>query len=325
MQTKDYNNVGEDDNATVTGVVRRSGRHRLLRLLVLHRERGHAEGVRDRRRRRLRRSVGRDGPGRLATRRWHVRSTSTRTRPCSRTRSQTAFIDYYLANVNSVGREPRVHPAHGRAADRVRGRAGVARGQVGRDRKHEHALMEAGSIGASGPGAGDRSPLEAPSNRYGREGHQGPSRLLRPALGASRRPRSSISLLGPDDRVLRARRPDRLPLRDRLVAELRAGELRRPADRRRHAQRDPLGHALRDPDRARRSPIYLSEYASPRVRKIVKPILEVLAGIPTVAIGFFAVTFIIPDDHPAGLAGQLPRRRQLALHGARRPASRSAC
>jgi phosphate transport system permease protein len=41
--------------------------------------------------------------------------------------------------------------------------------------------------------------------------------------------------------------------------------------------------------------VYLAEYASPRVRKTVKPILEVLAGIPTVAIGFFAVTFILPE------------------------------
>jgi len=41
--------------------------------------------------------------------------------------------------------------------------------------------------------------------------------------------------------------------------------------------------------------IYLSEYARPRVRKTVKPILEILAGIPTVAIGFFAVSFILPE------------------------------
>lgn len=40
--------------------------------------------------------------------------------------------------------------------------------------------------------------------------------------------------------------------------------------------------------------IYLSEYASVRVRKTVKPILEVLAGMPTVAIGFFAFSFITP-------------------------------
>ncbi|HWP33313.1 MAG TPA: phosphate ABC transporter permease subunit PstC [Solirubrobacterales bacterium] len=40
--------------------------------------------------------------------------------------------------------------------------------------------------------------------------------------------------------------------------------------------------------------IYLSEYAPPRVRKTLKPVLEVLAGIPTVAIGLFALTFLLP-------------------------------
>jgi phosphate transport system permease protein len=41
--------------------------------------------------------------------------------------------------------------------------------------------------------------------------------------------------------------------------------------------------------------IYLSEYARPSVRGIVKPILEVLAGIPTIIYGYFALTFITPD------------------------------
>ena len=40
--------------------------------------------------------------------------------------------------------------------------------------------------------------------------------------------------------------------------------------------------------------IYLSEYAHPRVRRTVKPALEVLAGIPTVVYGFFALTFVTP-------------------------------
>lgn len=40
--------------------------------------------------------------------------------------------------------------------------------------------------------------------------------------------------------------------------------------------------------------IYLSEYASPRARRILKPILEVLAGIPTVVYGYFALTFMTP-------------------------------
>lgn len=39
---------------------------------------------------------------------------------------------------------------------------------------------------------------------------------------------------------------------------------------------------------------YLSEYARPRVRKILKPFLEILAGIPTVVFGFWALTFVNP-------------------------------
>ncbi|MFS0861566.1 phosphate ABC transporter permease subunit PstC [Fredinandcohnia sp. 179-A 10B2 NHS] len=42
------------------------------------------------------------------------------------------------------------------------------------------------------------------------------------------------------------------------------------------------------------SAIYLSEYASERVRKVLKPILEILAGIPTIVYGFFALTFVTP-------------------------------
>ena len=41
--------------------------------------------------------------------------------------------------------------------------------------------------------------------------------------------------------------------------------------------------------------VYLSEYASPRVRRVLKPTLEVLAGIPSVVLGFFALTFISPE------------------------------
>jgi phosphate transport system permease protein len=43
------------------------------------------------------------------------------------------------------------------------------------------------------------------------------------------------------------------------------------------------------------SAIYLSEYASRRVRGIVKPILEILAGIPSVVLGFFALSWISPN------------------------------
>ena len=43
------------------------------------------------------------------------------------------------------------------------------------------------------------------------------------------------------------------------------------------------------------SAIYLSEYANPRVRRILKPLLEALAGVPTVVYAFFALTFITGD------------------------------
>ncbi len=40
--------------------------------------------------------------------------------------------------------------------------------------------------------------------------------------------------------------------------------------------------------------IYMSEYARPKVRSVIKPVLEILAGIPTVVFGFFALTFMTP-------------------------------
>ena len=47
--------------------------------------------------------------------------------------------------------------------------------------------------------------------------------------------------------------------------------------------------------------IYLSEYASPRMRGILKPALEILAGIPTVVFGYFALTFVTPLLRDIGL------------------------
>jgi phosphate transport system permease protein len=53
------------------------------------------------------------------------------------------------------------------------------------------------------------------------------------------------------------------------------------------------------------SAIYLSEYAPPGVRRVVKPILEVLAGVPTVVYGYFALLFVTPllQKFVPGLAG----------------------
>jgi phosphate transport system permease protein len=47
--------------------------------------------------------------------------------------------------------------------------------------------------------------------------------------------------------------------------------------------------------------IYMSEYASTRARKVLKPTLEVLAGIPTVVYGYFALTFVAPLLEDVGL------------------------
>jgi len=47
--------------------------------------------------------------------------------------------------------------------------------------------------------------------------------------------------------------------------------------------------------------IYLSEYAGPRARSVLKPALEVLAGVPTVVFGYFALTFVTPLLRDLGL------------------------
>ena len=53
------------------------------------------------------------------------------------------------------------------------------------------------------------------------------------------------------------------------------------------------------------SAIYLSEYATPRVRRTVKPVLEVLGGVPSVVYGYFALLFVTPllQQVVPGLAG----------------------
>ncbi|NLM79247.1 MAG: phosphate ABC transporter permease subunit PstC [Ruminococcaceae bacterium] len=40
--------------------------------------------------------------------------------------------------------------------------------------------------------------------------------------------------------------------------------------------------------------LYLSEYTSPRARKVIKPVIEVIAGIPTIVYGYFAYSFVTP-------------------------------
>src|ERR671919_521594 len=54
------------------------------------------------------------------------------------------------------------------------------------------------------------------------------------------------------------------------------------------------------------SAIYLSEYAHDRTRRTLKPVLEILAGIPTVVYGFFALTFVTPLLQDIWFLGQEP-------------------
>lgn len=61
------------------------------------------------------------------------------------------------------------------------------------------------------------------------------------------------------------------------------------------------------------SAIYLNEFASPRFRAIAKPVLEILAGIPTVVYGFFAILTVAPAIRAWGAALGIPVAPNTAL------------
>ena len=56
------------------------------------------------------------------------------------------------------------------------------------------------------------------------------------------------------------------------------------------------------------SAVYLSEYASPKLRAVLKPMLEILAGVPTIVYGYFALLFITPWMIEADLSGLVRSR-----------------
>lgn len=60
------------------------------------------------------------------------------------------------------------------------------------------------------------------------------------------------------------------------------------------------------------SAIYLSEYASPKARGVLKPVLEILAGIPTVVYGYFALLFVTPIFKLFFSGGQLQTYNMLS-------------
>jgi phosphate transport system permease protein len=61
------------------------------------------------------------------------------------------------------------------------------------------------------------------------------------------------------------------------------------------------------------SAIYLTQYAHPRARKWLKPILEILAGVPTVVYGYFAALTVAPAVRTFGVAVGIPSSSESAL------------
>ena len=95
------------------------------------------------------------------------------------------------------------------------------------------------------------------------------------------------------------------------------GPLRRPAARSRRRSSSRSGRCSSRSPCGLGTAIFLSEYASPRARNILKPILEILAAIPTVVYGYFALTAVTPllrvDRRPGRdlqRAGGRPRDRR---------------
>jgi phosphate ABC transporter permease protein PstC len=58
--------------------------------------------------------------------------------------------------------------------------------------------------------------------------------------------------------------------------------------------------------------IYLAEYATTRVRKVIKPVLEVLAGVPTIVLGYFALAYFTPNILKPLLGSGVGTNNQLA-------------
>jgi phosphate transport system permease protein len=62
------------------------------------------------------------------------------------------------------------------------------------------------------------------------------------------------------------------------------------------------------------SGIYMAEYASLKIRRISKPIIEILAGIPTVVYGFFAALTVGPFFRQIGENFGLVRENEVSCH-----------
>ena len=140
-----------------------------------------------------------------------------------------------------------------------------------------------------------------------------------------RRARSSRSLTTVGDRRCAAARDDQLLRRGRSPTSSSAPSGRRCSSRPHSASCrwssalfliTGIAHRRGDPARPRLPRSTSRSTRRPRVRKVVKPVLEILAGVPTIVFGYFALTFFTPDD-PA----RRPRARRRGLQRARRRGS----
>ena len=283
--TREDYEASEDDNQLVTGVTGDRGRPRLLRLLLL---RGATPDklnlVSVDAGERLRQAVQGDDPGRLL---------------------QAALAPAVHVPVGEGDGPPRGQGVHG-----LRGQ------QPGRHRRRREDRADDRRAGQAD--ALDKAEARWPSSPWPSRDHaaaagaQGAGRSPRtPAVVAARRDqgraprRRAVGRDHDPDRRLAPARDDRLLRRRPLIGDFLFGTKWTPLLSRRAAvlRRPParLGHAVPDRDRASRRgaaraahAIYLAEYAPPRVRKVVKPVLEVLAGVPTIVFGYFALTFFTP-------------------------------
>jgi phosphate transport system permease protein len=164
--------------------------------------------------------------------------------------------------------------------------------------------VEARNIGVSGP-AGITRRLEAPSRRWGEKAIYGVL-VLCAALSVITTTAIVISLLGPAFGFFQEVSPGAFFLKTEWAP---AQELFGVLPLVLGTMSVVLWGLLVAVPIGLGAAIYLSEYARPRVRRTVKPVLEVLAGIPTVAIGFFGVSLVTPllqDIWPGEFLGGPP-------------------
>ena len=282
---KDYNNVGENDNATVTGVEGAPGGMGYAGFSYYTENEGKLKALE------VDNGKGCVGPSVETA---QDGSYSPLSRPLFIYPSDAAlkkpevkaFVDYYLENVTGVAESVGFVPLTEEQLEESEAAAAEGRrlAPPGRDRQPVKGLWSRRG----------RSPrrLQAPSRRYGEKAIQGLLALCG-ILSVLTTTAIVISLIGPTIGFFEVVSigeffgTDGLPSSSHPASACwRSSPARSTSRSGRCCSRSRSGSA---------SAIYLSEYATPRVRKTLKPVLEVLAGIPTVAIGFFAVSFLLPE------------------------------